>query len=386
MAQGVGRQVGGAAVPDVPGLAVAVHLAAHQLLLRDGRDAGRHQLAAQDLGVVRVPVRLFGRRQGLEQLLGDDVLDARQPRRAAVAVEQRALREVLVDLAAVVMRLHLVLGALLHRVEAHQVHVHRTQRRLALQQLRAGFEHARLGRLVVARRHAVLLCLHHTGADGDGDECRGRSACCERTGVGARRTALRRWSCVIDVHASRPSCRMRQVAFREARRADAQNCCMTPPRVWLFDLDNTLHNASVASLSPASTPAMSAYIERELDLTPDEAACAARPVPATLRRHAARPGAPSRRQGGALPARHARAARARVAGPWPPARFRGARPPARAQGHPDQRAARLCRARAEGARRRAPLRRGAVHRGHGDVRRTCGPSPTRACCAGSRHG
>lgn len=42
------------------------------------------------------------------------------------------------------------------------------------------------------------------------------------------------------------------------------------PRVWLFDLDNTLHNASVASF-PGIDARMTDYIERELKLARDEA-------------------------------------------------------------------------------------------------------------------
>ena len=45
---------------------------------------------------------------------------------------------------------------------------------------------------------------------------------------------------------------------------------MKPPRVWLFDLDNTLHNASVSSF-PGIDARMTAYIERELKLPRDEA-------------------------------------------------------------------------------------------------------------------
>jgi putative hydrolase of the HAD superfamily len=41
-------------------------------------------------------------------------------------------------------------------------------------------------------------------------------------------------------------------------------------RVWLFDLDNTLHNASVAAF-PGIDAGMTAYIERELALARDEA-------------------------------------------------------------------------------------------------------------------
>jgi putative hydrolase of the HAD superfamily len=45
---------------------------------------------------------------------------------------------------------------------------------------------------------------------------------------------------------------------------------MKPPRVWLFDLDNTLHNASVSSF-PGIDERMTAYIERELKLPRVEA-------------------------------------------------------------------------------------------------------------------
>jgi putative hydrolase of the HAD superfamily len=46
---------------------------------------------------------------------------------------------------------------------------------------------------------------------------------------------------------------------------------MPPPeRVWLFDLDNTLHNASVASF-PGIDAGMTAFIERELRVTRAEA-------------------------------------------------------------------------------------------------------------------
>jgi putative hydrolase of the HAD superfamily len=45
---------------------------------------------------------------------------------------------------------------------------------------------------------------------------------------------------------------------------------MRKPRVWLFDLDNTLHNASVSSF-PGIDARMTDYIERELKLPRDEA-------------------------------------------------------------------------------------------------------------------
>jgi putative hydrolase of the HAD superfamily len=45
---------------------------------------------------------------------------------------------------------------------------------------------------------------------------------------------------------------------------------MKPPRVWLFDLDNTLHNASLSSF-PGIDARMTEYIERELNMPRDEA-------------------------------------------------------------------------------------------------------------------
>jgi putative hydrolase of the HAD superfamily len=42
------------------------------------------------------------------------------------------------------------------------------------------------------------------------------------------------------------------------------------PRIWLFDLDNTLHNATLSSF-PGIDACMIAYIERELKLPRDEA-------------------------------------------------------------------------------------------------------------------
>ena len=45
---------------------------------------------------------------------------------------------------------------------------------------------------------------------------------------------------------------------------------MRKPRVWLFDLDNTLHNASLSSF-PGIDARMTEYIERELKLPRDQA-------------------------------------------------------------------------------------------------------------------
>ena len=42
------------------------------------------------------------------------------------------------------------------------------------------------------------------------------------------------------------------------------------PRVWLFDLDNTLHDASASAFRHLDT-AMNAYIERELAVSAAEA-------------------------------------------------------------------------------------------------------------------
>jgi putative hydrolase of the HAD superfamily len=41
-------------------------------------------------------------------------------------------------------------------------------------------------------------------------------------------------------------------------------------RIWLFDLDDTLHDAGAAAM-PGINAAMTAYVQRELELTPDEA-------------------------------------------------------------------------------------------------------------------
>ena len=128
-------------VPGVPGLAVAVHLAAHQFLLRHLRQARRHQLAGEDLAVVRMPVLFLGLRKGREQPLGDDVLDAGEIGLRSVAVEQRALGEVFVDLPAEVMRLGLVTGIVPYRMKADKINVERIRRRVALQRHGARLQH-----------------------------------------------------------------------------------------------------------------------------------------------------------------------------------------------------------------------------------------------------
>ncbi len=47
---------------------------------------------------------------------------------------------------------------------------------------------------------------------------------------------------------------------------------MNPPRTWLFDLDNTLHNAN-PHIFPHINRSMRQYIERHLGLSADEATC-----------------------------------------------------------------------------------------------------------------
>src|SRR5690606_32629028 len=78
-------------VPGVPGLAVAVDLGPHELLLGGLGQAGGDQLAGQDLAVVRMPVWPLVRRQGFEQALGDDVRDDVQVRLGGVAVDRKSV-------------------------------------------------------------------------------------------------------------------------------------------------------------------------------------------------------------------------------------------------------------------------------------------------------
>jgi hypothetical protein len=89
---------------------------------------------------MRVPVRLLTLGQRAEQPAGDDVLDADQVGVAPVAVEQHALQEILVDLAAVVVGLHLHAGLVLGAVQPGDVDVEVLERRRVLQQPGAGFQ------------------------------------------------------------------------------------------------------------------------------------------------------------------------------------------------------------------------------------------------------
>jgi hypothetical protein len=88
---------------------------------------------------MRVPVRLLTLGQRAEQPAGDDVLDADQVGVAPVAVEQHALQEVLVDLAAVVVGFHLHAGLVFGAVQPGDVDVEVLERRHVLQQPGAGF-------------------------------------------------------------------------------------------------------------------------------------------------------------------------------------------------------------------------------------------------------
>jgi hypothetical protein len=83
---------------------------------------------------VRVPVGLLRRGQAVEEALRDDVLDADQVGVDGVAVEEDALEEVLVHLAAEVVRLHLHLRLVLGAMQADDVDVEVLQRRRVLQQ------------------------------------------------------------------------------------------------------------------------------------------------------------------------------------------------------------------------------------------------------------
>ena len=90
-----------------------------------------------------------------------------------------------------------------------------------------------------------------------------------------------------------------------ALRPPARCAAATMPRtVWLFDLDNTLHDAGRCVFG-ALNEAMSDYIaRRSCRSAADEADGAAPALLAALRRHAARADAPPRREAGALPAPH----------------------------------------------------------------------------------
>ena len=97
-------------------------------------------------------------------------------------------------------------------------------------------------------------------------------------------------------------------------------------RTWIFDLDNTLHNAR-PHIFPHINQAMTAYVERQLGLEPDAASALRQQYLEALRRDAARSHAPSRYRPAPFPVAdasvpgieaharaRARAARARYAG------------------------------------------------------------------------
>src|SRR5687768_17108937 len=87
-----------------------------------------------------MPVLLLIRRQSLEELLGNDVFNSVQIGLSRVAIEKSALGEVLVHLAAEMMRLHLMLRSFLHRVETHEINIHWFQRRVLLKCLCSSLE------------------------------------------------------------------------------------------------------------------------------------------------------------------------------------------------------------------------------------------------------
>jgi hypothetical protein len=142
--QGVAPHAVITGVPNVPGFSVAVHLAAYQLVPGHLGQARGDELAGKDRAIVRVPVLLLRPGKSLEQPLGDNVLDAVQVRFGRVAVEERALSEVFVDLLAKVMCLHLVQGISFHRMEADEIYVQSIGRRTVLQGGRARLQDVRL--------------------------------------------------------------------------------------------------------------------------------------------------------------------------------------------------------------------------------------------------
>src|SRR4051794_30094586 len=135
-----GRPVVAPGVPRMPGLAVAVDQLREEGVLGRLRQAGRDELAGEDLVVMGMPVALLVLRQRLKQPFRDDVLDADQVGVLRVAVEQDALDEVLVDLATEVVGLHLHVRLVLGAVQTCDIDVEVLQRRHVLQERRAGLE------------------------------------------------------------------------------------------------------------------------------------------------------------------------------------------------------------------------------------------------------
>jgi FMN phosphatase YigB (HAD superfamily) len=88
--------------------------------------------------------------------------------------------------------------------------------------------------------------------------------------------------------------------------------------VWLFDLDNTLHDAG-AFVFPALKLSMRGYIQQQLQVDEAEAQRLNLQLLAPLWRHPAGADAPPRRGRRALPARHPPPARAGAHGARPPA-------------------------------------------------------------------
>jgi hypothetical protein len=120
-----------------------------------------------------MPVLPLEAGQRFEELLGDDVLDAVEVCVLAIPVEEDALCEVLVYLAAEVVRLHLVRRVLFHRMEAGDIHIHRLQRLRSLQELGSRFERFGFGRVSAAFRAGVGAFRRTAGANGLKRENRG---------------------------------------------------------------------------------------------------------------------------------------------------------------------------------------------------------------------
>jgi hypothetical protein len=154
-------------LPEVDGLAVGpAHLL--QVPALHGAGHARHeQHPALHLELVRVPQRLLLVGQRQEHALGDDVLDADEARAGAGAVEDEALADVLVEVRAEVVRLHLPPHVVRVEVERAQVLVDLPQRREPLDRARRRLQQRRprLRRLagdlhvVARRRHGSSLSL-----------------------------------------------------------------------------------------------------------------------------------------------------------------------------------------------------------------------------------
>ena len=146
-----------------------------------------------DLSMVIAAMLLFLFGQLAVQLLRDDVLDAVQVGIAPVAVEQRALRELLVDLPAVVVGLHLPGHVAAVEVESVKVRVERFDRGAVLERCSARIQRPRLDRLLRARSGHVgrRVAISARGQQGCHDESRQGEARSAHQGLhGSRATGV----------------------------------------------------------------------------------------------------------------------------------------------------------------------------------------------------